>query len=109
MWPDDSELSRNVRAGQTGFPTSSVDASGPPGLARYARGRRFDSCTPHPSRPPNPLGGLDLDRWFDSEAPIDGVRRVLPERVGHVLVAAQHPDACGSSDPPLPRRARWCA
>jgi hypothetical protein len=37
------EPSRKVRAGQTGFPPSSVDASGPPGLARHAGGQELET------------------------------------------------------------------
>jgi hypothetical protein len=59
-------------------------------LARHARGQRFESSTPHPSRTPNSFGVLDVGRRFDRKASVNRVGRVLSERVGHVLVAPQH-------------------
>ena len=41
---------------------TSADVPEGPARGRHARGRRFDSCTPHPSNPPNSFGGLDFGR-----------------------------------------------
>jgi hypothetical protein len=45
---------------------------------------------PTPSKPPNSFGGLDFERRFDRKCSVDRVGGVLAERVGHVLIAAQH-------------------
>ena len=71
---------------------TSTDAAGRPVLARHARGQRFESSTPHPRSPRYSVGGFVVDREIDRKAAVDGVGGVLPERVGDLLAAAQHPE-----------------
>ena len=53
--------------------------------------RGSNPLRPTPCSPRNSAGGYVFDRKFDRKAAIDRVGGVLAQRIGDMLVAAQHP------------------